>query len=993
MPIIDEDQILNRTQTGLTPEEAEITPVEPVEETGFLDAASAFFKMENPVYNVGKKAFGPSIDDTFDVNFDPLLKIQEERDDLIPYIDKFVEVKNEEQYQNKIKQIEFEQEQRDIFAKAPTLTKITSGLAASVVDPLILIPYAGVAKHANTVQRIARGAAVGVGAGAVAGSLREATLLGTQELRTKEEAMFNVVAESALGGILGAGVGALANPVKASSSRILSKALQGEDYKIKVDERGMPVLEKKDISAAETESEIDNLALENINENLARMASGPDALKAPDLRAILSPSEAVRKVGEVFYNSNYVRKKNVEGIATKPNAQNAIARRDNQTLEVMKQLDELYLKHTGVGQLKSGLSLTRPKNKISQDEFSRRIWNNLVDEDRIDDLDEVNKASKIMRAEMDKTVKELQAAKLLPDDLDPKFMRNYMTRVYDLDKLMNPQVQAKFVQKVQNWVRTHNKDGSVRVNVLDEDDAFKIADDMLMKIRGESDEQIALSAIAENFISKGKFLKERQLMIPDSEIAEFLSNDSTRLFKNYQDRTARLLETDKALKDAGYENFQDVIRGIRAEAEKAVRDLPDNPEGIKEAAKVGRKFKKEEDLANMMYRSLLGQLRKPGSADRWMDGLLNLQFTRLLGGVTISSLPEAFMAPFRFGFLNTLRDGYLPMIKSLKTAKLSKDQLNDLSGALEIEQSNVLRALGGIDDIENMGRNKTRAEMSLDLMSSTFAKASGITYWTSFHRRLASQISAADIMRTLEIGPQGDDIQRLASIGIGKNDYEKILNQINAHSQKTKGTFMMNPHLWRDKEALELMQNAIQTQVESVILKPGIESKPFFVQQSKVAQVLFQFKSFSSAATGKIAISALQRRDKSMLLGLTSLIAAGSMSGMIHDLIAGREIEDKPEDILLEGISRSGILGLAGNTILDTARVYSNDKTRRFGANHLESIFLGPSVGHVKEVIKSGEAIADGEMTDKEKKAATRLLPFMNLFYIKFLTERAFNEK
>lgn len=988
MPTFNEDQILKATVAGQAPANEPTETGQVPEETGFMDAASAFFQLENPVFSATKDLFAPEVSQEFDPEFKPFDKLQEDRPDLLRHASKFYDVDNEEQYNKKIFNIEREEELKAQFASAPTMTKIAAGLVSSVVDPLILIPYAGIAKTANTVARVGKGITSGIGVGAVSSIAREGVLQATQETRTVDESIVNILAETALGGLIGGGAAALSNPVKSASQKVLAKAIAGDDFKVEVTDAGTAQLvrESDSVGAAARTDELEDLGLAHINERLAKMVSGPDALKAPDLRAILSPSGATRKLGEVFYNSNFIRKKNVEGISSVENAQNMIFRREQGTLKTLKEAEDLYLDYTGKGII--GSTLLRPKNMISSRQFSERMWKSLTDENYVDEIVQVQKAAKVLRSDMDRMAKELQAAKILPEELDAKFMRNYMTRIYDVNKLHAPSAQGRFINRVKNWVKKHNKDGSVRSVMLDDDAAEEIATTSLSKIRGETDQQIAMSSISEGFVSKGKFLKERQLMVPDSEIQEFLMKDSMRLYKNYMTRATKLLETKKALERAGFDSIVDVIEQIKTEASLATRGLDGE-----EAIKVGKKFKEQEDLVNMMYRSMLGQLRKPGKGDRLAETLLNYQFVRLLGGVTISSLPELAMPIFRKGLLGTLRDGYLPMLRSMKTSKLTKNQLNDITGALEFENANILRAMSSVDDIDNIGRNQTPWDTTQELLVNSFVKATYIGRWTSMNRRLAAQVSSADLVRTLKRGPKGKEVEYLASLGIGEADYGKILSQIDTHVQGYKGSFVINPHLWTDKQALSKMQNAIQTEVESIILKPGVESTPFFVQKNQWAKVLFQFKSFMSAATGKISISGLQRRDMNTLTGMVALIGAGAMTGMARDLIAGKDISDDPIQVTLDGMDRSGLTGLLGTTVVSTAKTFYDEKTRRYGGKSVSSNILGPSASQIEELTRSLAGVVDGEITENDTKALMRMIPFMNLFYIKGLTDRAFGRK
>ena len=65
--------------------------------------------------------------------------------------------------------------------------------------------------------------------------------------------------------------------------------------------------------------------------------------------------------------------------------------------------------------------------------------------------------------------------KILPEDLDPVFMRNYMSRVYNLDALSLPRVQARFISKLGTWLKVHHKSGKLRAKVLDDEQATEKA--------------------------------------------------------------------------------------------------------------------------------------------------------------------------------------------------------------------------------------------------------------------------------------------------------------------------------------------------------------------------------------------------------------------------------------------------------------------------------------------------------------------------------------
>jgi len=963
-------------------EQLSAVPELPTEKTGFIDAAKAFVTTEDTLFGPIARQLEEKVDDTFDPEFRPIDKLSKERPELVEYADTFVDVHNEAEYNRAMFHVEDELDQREIFSRAPTLVKLAAGLAGSVIDPLILIPYGGLAAKASRAARAGQGLITGAVTGLASSTIREGVLQAHQETRTEEETIINIAAETVLGGLLGGAVGALSKPLRSGITEPLKKAMKGEDFTVDVSTGSPKVVDDDSVGAARRQEKDGDLGLAHISENLVKFVSGFEFLRAPDLRAALSKNKSMQRLGEVLYNSNYIRNKNVDGIATLPNAQNPISAANDRIKVRLKEVTDDYLNYTGKGSI--GSTFNRPKGIISEIEFNERMARNLSDSSRIDSIPQVNKAADRMRKDLKTRAKELEA-------LDPDFkaIEDYVTRIWDRDILAIPGKRMRLNAKLKEYYKVTNKDGTPRTTVLDDLEAETLASESIEKIRGTSEAQNTMLAMSGKMAGKGGFKKHRQILIPDKEIEEFLVRDASRLYENYMARTSRMIETQKALKGAGFENISDVQRGIRANADSRIARETDP----KKQLKIDAEAVKEMEVALDMYNSMLGILKRPGYTDRATDAILHYQFTSLLGGVTISSLSEAAMLPFRLGITNTLRESVIPMIRSFKTAKLAKDQLNDLAGAMDFETNAVLRSMGGMDDIQRVGDNKTAWDKFSQISSAGFTKATGIGWWTTGGRRMAAQISSATMMRKMVKGLEQSDIENFASKGLDAASVKQIAKQVKKHSTEHKGSYFANLDLWDDADAVAKFANAIQVDVESAILKPGVESLPLLVQKNNLARVIFQFKSFSNAATGKILVSGIQRRDKEVLIGAIMLAHLGGFSGMLKDLIADREVEEDYDKFLLDGIARSGFLGLVGTTVLDASLVYSNKKSRRFGADNIAGAIVGPSIGRIDDVVKAVERNVDGDVTDKDIKTAGRMLPYMNLFYIKALTERVFDKE
>lgn len=990
MPIFEQDELLAGTSAGEL--EAVGEEVSPVATSTFNETLEASFKLDNTVFNIVKETMDRDADTSAtNPDFDPFEGDGRKLQGYEQYADRFIGANSDKDIAIIKADVDHELEQRDIISKAPGWSQVTSGILANTIDPLALIPVVKTLSYGTKAGRVAQGALQGTAFGAAGGLSREATLQSIQETRSAGESMISILTESAFGGILGGATGALSATQRASSRMVLSKALQGEDYKMNIREDGTPYVARS-AGAAQTITDLEAEGLAHINENLAKAIGGAgiEGLKSPTLRGVTSRFGVTRQLTNKLFQHNFILGKETQGIARGRVAENSIRQDDAKLIQLNSAVNKLYLEHTGKGSILSSSSLTRPEGKVSFGEFNERIARVLRDETLEDSLPQVNKAAKLYRAELDRLAKEMQELKILPEDLDPKTARNYLTRIYDTRKLNDRAVRDRFISKVKEHYKLKEADGTLREVPLDDDVAESLALDTLDNIMREGDNALTFNSVPEQVISTGKFDKSRSLLIPDNELEEFLVNDAQQVVTNYSRRASSIINVQKSLNDLGYESFSDFRQALKAEKDTQLAALTDT----KARQKLQDDFARDMQLTEDMYRLMTGTLRKPQAGDRYVNSLLQFQFVRLLGGVTLSSIPELAMAPFRQGLLNTFRDGYLPMLRDFKAAKLAKDQLADLDIGLEHEMNNVLRALA--DTNVDLGRRQTEYDRYLGMVTDAFGKASGLSYYTAFGRRLGAHVSMSNIVRTLrksrstQLTPK--EIERLANSGISSTEYEKILKQIDKYAEERGGSFISNHHLWRDQDAADIFRRAVQNETESIVLKPSKGDIPLFAQRTGLGRLLFQFKSFSSAATNKIAISSLQRRDARTLAGLMYLTSLGTISAMVKDKLAGRETSTDPIELIGEGISRSGIAGLLATVPIDMSLTLYNQKSRRYGGKYLLGQVIGPTFGMTQDIGDMLGRLTDGDMSESDKKAALRLLPFMNLFYIRYLTDKAFND-
>jgi hypothetical protein len=1016
MPFISEDELLDRTpgtkvshEIGVLPEES---PQQVLEgQPTFGETVGAWFKQENTVFNATQMAIEPELSgQLLDKNFNPIDHIEGYEE----FAEEFVGLNNRQDVAKVKNKLDFEREQKDIIARSGTMANIVGALSAGILDPINLIPAFSTFKIASRGKRLAQGLASGTAFGAAAGVGREAVFQSNQLTRTAEETLTNIFAEAALGGIIGGAVGAISAPTRAASKAMLAKAMKGEDYQIELKANETAEV-KRSASAAETTGLIEDEGFVHLNETLAKTLSGPKFLQSPTLRGLTSKSGLVRQLTNKMFLHNFIVGKNTKGVATENVAEKLMDQDIAEYNKVRGIARQKYLKYAGVGKIKGALGIT-PKDKVSYKEFNEKVSRALRDVNYVDEISEVREVADLYRAQMTKYTKLLQEVGVLSKELDETQMMNYLNRVYDLKKLNDVDTRSLFIQRISKYIAKHNKDGTLRATPITESkrvtrSAAKfttkdgkevvipeefvmvsvedLAEESLLKILKESDEQNSLASLGIN-LSKGtgasKFQKPRLFQIADSELEPFLVNDAENLVANYVHRASSLARTQKAIQDLGYEDLGKLIGDIREERNRKLAGITDK----KARQRVEEEFEEAANVAQMIYKSMNNTLRTPGKLDKWFETLRSYQFVRLLGGVTISSLPEMFMPAFRLGLTTALRDAYLPMIRDFKTAKLTKDQLSDFVVGLEAENNQILRQMA--DNELQLGTGNTSWDRHMGALSNIYGKATGISYFTAMGRRLAGQGASAQMVRILKRGANQKEIEQLASIGLSKDLHSKALKQIEKYTEETRGSFVMNLHMWDDVPVRNAVKAAIQNQVEATILKPGKGDIPFLIQSSQMARTYFQFKSFMSAATGRISLSAIQRKDMTTAIGLLGVVAMGSLTEIVKDLQAGRDLETDIDQLISSGLSRSGVLGLLGTTLLDIGLNLHNPKTRRFGGN-ISGVVTGPTISMLEDAENLLSKSTDGKFNRKDAEAVKRLLPFQNHFLIQELFKRIFPPK
>lgn len=1002
---------------GLLPTE----PVDPIADLSFGEVTSAAFRQENIFGALSSKVVGQP--DTKDnPNFDAYSFFTDAEKLNENFVMSAIYADDESEIEAVRSQMAMEMKDRQTIQQAGALGGVMT-MAAGIASPLTFLSVGGVALNTyRTGKSILSGAAVTSAVVGVDTAIEEAALHSQQLTRTFGESAINVSAGVFLGGILGGGAASLSKyGIDQQQIAELEDVLNVEP---KIAAGINPAINAETAPIGESIGAAKTFGDQQVKGKFAKFvtkALGFDPLS----RTITSDNPFTRQIAVRL-------------------AENPIEM-DGQVLQAAESLAQLHSgKYATALQENAQFfnAYKKGKGKLNKREFNKAIATAIRKGDS--DIPEIKAASDMWRKKLYDPLKdEMVAQKLLPEDVDVATANNYLNRVWDKDKITAN--RPEFITKVSNWLadkdtklfdesqsilddlvgdsveiklanlkkQIDKASGKEKIRLekqqtlinkaefknrldMENQDYRQIAGEIATRIQGSPDGRLPYDwklgdGKKEGINSKGIAgtslrgpLRNRVFQIDDELIEEFLENDIEVLGARYVQNIAGDLELMRAFDDV---NMDRQIKEIRDWWDKEL----DNPNlTLKQSKKMTKQKEQDEiDIAGMRdrIRGVYG-FQADNIWSRMGRSARDLNYLRLLGGVTISSLPDVARVVMAEGFINTFSKGLIPLISNSKTTKLAQEELRRYDVGTDVLKSGKSEIIADVADYAQGG---TIVERGLRAGVNQFGKFNLLDYWTAGMKQLHAVTMQTSIFDSLSKGKYD---KRLARLGIDEETSKRMWQQVKKHGTKTDGIWLTNAKNWDEPNLEVIWGAAVRKESDRVIIIPGQE-KPLFMS-SEMGKTIGQFRSFIFSATQRIVIPAIQRQDQNTLGGVASLIGMGIFSYYLKQKIAGRPISEDPRVWAMEGIERSGIAGILGEINTTVEKISGNSLGLRplLGVNEFASkqvsrtvseSLLGPTLGSLLSttVAATNAITSSGEMTESDIRTLRRLIPLQNLFYLR----------
>lgn len=464
------------------------------------------------------------------------------------------------------------------------------------------------------------------------------------------------------------------------------------------------------------------------------------------------------------------------------------------------------------------------------------------------------------------------------------------------------------------------------------------------------------------------------------------------------------------------------------QAERFIKREIDKMEGDKKLAAQKRQRKDIDDISTMMQR-LRNRHGIAYEASDWAKAdkiVRDLNYSRLLGGVTLSSIPDLAMAVGTAGLGTYVRA--LGKWLNREYVQKNRNHLADLIYASEtVLGMNRTREVWGLTDFVADGppAYATGLDRTLDWaadksqrLANLTSKWTFINKWNGFNKSIAAIAIQHRIIKNglnVDAGrviPKAEK-EMLREFGVTPERAAEFAREwlaAGANRAEDLGTpfYYAQSEKWKSRDNTIEFQAVVRNAVDRTILTMNAGTLPTSATKYTLFRNMLQFRSFSFAATEQFAINGVQRvfQQGDMAPAYTAALATMFGAGvyMMREAISGRNPwEDTPgtdEDpngvswirkAIAEGLDRSGALGILADGMQTSAKVWgaspltalAGDQLTRFQSRNPIDAFAGPTFGFFGDffkVIQSAPRVwGEEDFSVADAKRLRRMIPLQNL--------------
>lgn len=564
-----------------------------------------------------------------------------------------------------------------------------------------------------------------------------------------------------------------------------------------------------------------------------------------------------------------------------------------------------------------------------------------------------------------------------------------------LELLDNPRKHRSELRKLQKKANSTTRLNASReralkaMEPLSREEAEDAADEIVNKIIGAPSGLVPAQLLPEKIIGRAGFTKSRSLLIPDERIEDFLESDINHVMESYLRQVGPEIELTAQF---GSKDMGEQIRQVSEEYTQLIKDA----KTPKERAKLEKQ--READLRDIeaMRDRLIGTYGAPKDPRSFFvrAGRVarNVNFLRLLGGMTISAATDLMRPVMQHGLSKSLRP-MGAMLRNMAAVKVATKDLREMAVGLDYVLSTRTKAIADLTDPYS---RRSAFERGLNWGTQKFGNWTLMNQWNSALKSWSGLIVQSRILDNAQLLAAGKEVpkkevRKLAQIGIDQSMLRRIGEQFAKHGEDMDGLLTGHSHLWDDRAVREAFQSAVLKDVDSTVVTPGVGDTPLMMS-NEVGKMILQFKTFIFAQHNRVIASGIQQGDASFYLGAMGTIALGAMVYVMKQKLSGRDIDYSPNNLVKEGIDRAGMIGWLSEPLnavenisggrFGLGAMFGAPPVSRFQSRNAIGALLGPTFDMAGDGAVIANGVLNGEFDSKQVHAVRKVMLYQNLWAI-----------
>ena len=495
-------------------------------------------------------------------------------------------------------------------------------------------------------------------------------------------------------------------------------------------------------------------------------------------------------------------------------------------------------------------------------------------------------------------------------------------------------------------------------------------------------------------------LRSRALDINNSKVADFIELDIEHIAQRYLQKVAPVIETTRNFGDKSLSDFRIPLN--RALDERIINARENGDEALAKALETEQiSLNQSVDNLRDMVLGVYGMSKNPA---HWTGRTVRLS----MAWMNLVSMGKAVMVAlndfgnyvgyvgFKRAFGDTWRFSLARARKDRSEWNLARDEVLAAGEASQIwsaQRAIALTDIGGMRGMNRFERGVQKNQQRMFIVNL-------LTPWTDFMEGLTGSMAQHAIIRDAVAMTKGtlsaSRLTELTKLGMTRHMARKISenwHRVPEADRQGRHIFLANSHMWDDPVTERAFRAMLATEIANLVPAPRSADKPAFMHKDW-GRMMFQYKGFSFAATSRILMANLQRRDQRALSTMTAMIG---MSFLIDMLKRPDFIDMDLDDALFRAVEISGVGGILtdANQMIEGATGGEMGMRPMLGLKSMErdvsvQTRFGSVAGAVPNLVTSfGSAFLSDDADTADKARALRyMIPYNNLLYWSGIVDR-----